>query len=93
MANQQSNKIKQSFGSKAFDVFNVIILSLLSLVCLYPVWYVLVASLSDGNLLMQHAGMLLKPVGFSIAAYEKVFANPMILTGYMNTLKILVSTN
>lgn len=90
MANLKSTKIKQSFGSKAFDVANVIILTLLSLVCLYPVWYVLVASLSDGNLLMQNAGMLLKPLGFSLSAYEKVFQNPMILKGYMNTLKILV---
>lgn len=89
MANNKNTKIKESFGSKAFDVINIIILALLSLACLYPVWYVLVASFSDGHLLMQHAGALLQPLGFSFAAYEKVFANPMIISGYANTLKIL----
>ena len=52
MAEIQRRQIKESFGSRAFDVVNIIILALLSLVCLYPVWYVLVASVSDGNLLM-----------------------------------------
>lgn len=90
MANNLKNtKIKQSFGSKAFDVANAIILTALSLVCLYPVWYVFVASLSDSNLLMQNSGALLKPLGFSLSAYEAVFDNPMIVKGYMNTLKIL----
>ena len=90
MANNKGTKIKESFGSKAFDVANIIILALLSLACLYPVWYVLVASFSDGDLLMQHAGALLKPLGFSFAAYEKVFQNPMIVQGYLNTIKILI---
>lgn len=90
MANLKTKTIKESFGSKVFDVFNVIILSLLSLACLYPVWYVLVASLSDGNLLMQHSGILLQPLKLSFAAYERVFENPMIWKGYANTLKILV---
>ena len=89
MANLKTKTIKESFGSKAFDVVNVIILSLLSLACLYPVWYVVVASLSDGNLLMQHAGALLMPLGFSLEAYSKVLTNPLILSGYLNTLKIL----
>ena len=87
MAN--STKIKESAGSMAFDALNVIILSALSLACLYPVWYVVMASLSDGNLLMQNAGPLLAPAGFSWSAYEAVFKNPMIWSGYANTLKVL----
>ena len=61
------------------------------LLCLYPMWYVLVASFSDSNLLTQHLGPLFKPLGFSVEAYRKVFKNPMILRGYMNTLFILVT--
>lgn len=82
--------IRESTGSKIFDVINIIILTLLSVVCLYPVWYVLVASLSDSNLLMQKTGLMLKPAGFSLSSYGAVFKNPMIWTGYKNTLKILV---
>lgn len=83
-------KIKKSPAEKAFTVFNYILLTFIILICLYPVWYVLAASLSDSSLLMQHAGVLLKPLGFSIGAYKKVFDNPMILKGYRNTLFILV---
>jgi putative aldouronate transport system permease protein len=56
---------------------------------LYPVWYVVVASLSDSNLLVRHSGLLLQPLGFSWDAYVKVFKNPMIVQGYMNTLFVL----
>lgn len=82
--------IRRSKGEKAFNVANIVILAIFSLVCLYPVWYVLMASFSDSNLLMQHTGLLIKPVGFSTAAYTAVFKNPMILKGYFNTIKILV---
>lgn len=38
---------------------------------------------------MQHSGILLKPVGFSLEAYKKVLKNPMISVGYINTLFLL----
>lgn len=84
-----NTKIKESFGSRVFDICNVLILSALSIACLYPVWYVVMASLSDGNLLMQNSGLLLTPAGFSLSAYTAVFKNPMIWSGYANTLKVL----
>lgn len=83
-------KIKRSRAEKAFSVFNYIFLSAVVVVCFYPVWYVLAASFSESNLLMQHTGLLLKPTGFSTEAYKKVFGNPMIVRGYANTLFILV---
>lgn len=73
-----------------FSVFNYIFLSIIIILCLYPVWYVAAASFSNSNLLTQHTGLLLKPVGWSIDAYKKVFKNPMIGRGYLNTLFILV---
>ena len=83
-------KIKRSKGERAFQVFNYIFLTLIMLLCLYPVWYVAMASFSNSNLLTQHTGLLFKPVGFSIDAYKKVFQNPMIGKGYLNTLFILI---
>jgi putative aldouronate transport system permease protein len=61
------------------------------IICLYPVWYVVVASISNSSLLTQHSGILLAPLGFSLDSYRKVFKNPMILRGYVNTLFILVT--
>ena len=82
--------IKRSFGDRTFSVINYTLLTLLSLICLYPMLYVIFASFSDSGLLTQHTGLLLKPQGFSIAAYHKVFKNPMILKGYLNTIFLLV---
>ena len=83
-------KVKISTGEKVFRVFNYIILTIIALVCLYPMWYVAMASISESNQLMSHTGVLLKPLGFSVNAYAKVFANPMILKGYGNTLFVLI---
>lgn len=83
-------KIKRSRGERIFEVFNYALLTLIMLICLYPVWYVAMASFSDSNLLTQHTGLLFKPTGFSIDAYKKVFQNPMISKGYLNTLFILI---
>ena len=83
-------KIKKSKGERAFQVFNYAFLMLIMLVCLYPVWYVAVASFSNSNVLTQHSGLLFRPIGFSMDAYKKVFQNPMIGKGYLNTLFILI---
>ena len=55
-------------------------------VTVYPVLYVIFASFSDSNRLMRHSGFLLHPVGTSLAAYKSVFENPMIISGYVNTI-------
>jgi len=87
---EENMKVRRSRGERIFEVFNYIFLSVIMLACLYPVWYVMVASFSDSNLLTQHMGLLLKPPGLSFDAYKKVFQNPMIMKGYMNTLFILI---
>lgn len=83
-------KIKVSPGERLFNISNVVFLILISIVCLYPILYVVFASLSSSNLLMQHQGLLFAPLGFNLKAYAKVFENPMILKGFQNTLVILV---
>lgn len=83
-------KVKKSRGERIFTVCNYVFLSLIILMCFYPVWYVAMASISDSSRLSSHMGLLLKPLGFSVQAYEKVFKNPMILRGYGNTLFILI---
>ena len=81
--------VKLSFGEKCFKVFNAILMILLSLMMLYPLLYVLFASLSDSNALRIYDGLLLHPLGFNTQAYTKVFENPMIFKGFMNTFYVL----
>lgn len=81
--------IKASYGSRLFDIANIILLCILMLITLYPFLYVLFASFSDPTELLRNKGILWKPLGFSIASYKYVLSNPMISIGYMNTLFIV----
>ncbi|MGX4585548.1 carbohydrate ABC transporter permease [Paenibacillus chitinolyticus] len=81
---------KRSFSERAFDGFNLLLLTLLMIVTIYPLVYVVFASLSDAGGLLAHKGFLWKPVGFSLDAYANVFRNPMILKGYGNTFFVVV---
>ena len=75
---EDNMKIKRSKGENLFSIVNYVILTFIMLLCLYPILYVAMASISDSSLLTQQSGILYKPLGFSIDAYKKVFANPMI---------------
>lgn len=76
----------KSFASRAFDVFNHVFLFVLSLIFLYPMWYVLVGSFSDPRQLFVFRGFLWKPLGFSLLGYKAAFDNPNVPIGYLNTL-------
>ncbi len=52
--------------------------------------YVLFVSFSRPELYMAHEGVLLKPLGFTLRSYEAVFKDPRVLTGYKNTLIVLI---
>ena len=81
---------KRSLFDVCFDTLNIVLMLLVSAVCLYPFLYVIFASFSDSNHLMGHEGVLLWPIKPNIASYAAVMKNPMILTGYKNTLFVLV---
>ncbi|WP_459966276.1 carbohydrate ABC transporter permease [Paenibacillus sp. JCM 10914] len=69
---------------------NYTFLIALVVITLYPLLYVLFASLSDSSQLLANKGLLWKPVGFSLDAYKSVLANPGIAIGFRNTLFIVV---
>lgn len=79
-------------GEKIFEVFNVLIMALLCIVTLYPVWHVLMASVSDPNILYTDRGFYLLPKGaVSLYGYTLVFQNPNIISGFLNTIIYLAA--
>jgi putative aldouronate transport system permease protein len=81
---------RESRGERLFSLGNVLFMFALMVVTLYPLLYVLFASLSNAAELTQHRGLLLWPLDLTFEAYRRVFANPIILTGYRNTLFIVI---
>jgi ABC-type glycerol-3-phosphate transport system permease component len=82
--------IRKSGGEHVFDLLNILFMLALIAVTLYPMLYVLFASVSDPASLAQNRGVLFGPLGFSLEAYKKVFENPSISSGYRNTLFYMV---
>jgi len=74
-----------------FNAFNILTMLFIIAVTLYPLLYVLFASLSEGVRLMMHREILLHPLGFSLAAYKMVFKNPILLSGYINTIILVIA--
>jgi len=83
-------KIKRSLGEQVFNVINILFMFFLVFICIYPLWYVLVCSLSDSTQILGNKGFIMLPKGFSMTAYTAVLKNPDIASGYVNTLTILV---
>lgn len=68
-----------------FNIINYGVLTLLTLLCLYPMLHVLFASVSDPTTLISHRGLLLKPLGFTLSGYQLVFKDNSLLIGFKNT--------
>jgi putative aldouronate transport system permease protein len=79
-----------TLSDKLLDRMIYAVLTAMVVITLYPLLYVAFASFSEASRLIGHRGLLYAPLGFSVEAYKSVFQNPGILTGYKNTLFILV---
>ncbi len=83
--------VKKTAGDYVFNILNYLLLTLLTLVTLYPFIHVVAGAISGPGALIGHKGALLWPKGTpTLKAFELVFRNPNILTGYGNTLIVLV---
>ncbi len=83
-------KIQQTGGERLFNIANIIVCTLLSLSILIPILNIVFASLSDPIEVMKSSGIFLYPKKFTTQAYAAVFRNPNILSGYLNTIFIVV---
>ncbi len=81
----------RSRREKIYDACNVLFLAMLALLTLYPLLYVLFASVSNPTEFMKkNFTFLLKPVGkIQFEAYRLVFNNRSIGMGFRNTLVFL----
>lgn len=78
---------KKTFWSRLFDAFNVVFMILFGIITVYPFIHIAFGSISESAAMMMHRGPILWPVGHvSFEAYSRVFQNPLILHGYLNTL-------
>lgn len=85
MINAIHRRKKPTAGSVAFDIVNYALLTLVGFIMLYPMWYVLVVSLSSSKFISQGLVNFI-PRGLTFEAYLRVFNSQNIWIGYKNTI-------
>lgn len=83
-------KMKESRGDRIFNVINMVIITTFLIGVLYPLIYVLSASISDPNAVLQ-GQVRLFPVGFTLEGYKAVFTHKLIISGYLNAIFYMVT--
>lgn len=84
--------VKKSKEDKRFDFIVYTIAILMIIITLYPMYFVLIASVSD-PVLVSSGEVMFWPKGFNIKAYEKLAGYPKLWVGYRNTiLYVIVGT-
>lgn len=88
MAKVKEQKLS-GFSDRTSDIVLVAICVIALIIVAYPLYYILVASVS--NPYDVYAGKtFLLPSGFTLEGYKAVFADSSIFTGYMNSIKYTV---
>ena len=72
-------------GDKAFDVLNMIIMIILCIIIVYPLYYVILASITDPKV-VNTGKMLFYPEAPYFKGYQEALTYPSLLSGYKNTI-------
>ena len=79
------NSIKQRKSDNVFDIINITLLIILAFIFIYPLWFILIASISDPNEIWS-GNVILFPKGVSFTGYERILQQSDIWIGYRNSI-------
>ncbi len=78
-------KIRVSMADQVFDILNYVILTLCLLIVAYPLYFIVIASVSDPTAV--YAGkVILWPSRFTLEGYQRILDYESFFTGYRNTV-------
>ena len=80
-----NSRIQRSLNDKVFDTVTLIVMSIVLLICLYPLYFIIIASISDPNMVAQ-GKVIFFPRGVTFSGYERIFRYRKIWSGYQNTI-------
>lgn len=79
----------KTLGSRIFDIVNIIILTIMTLSCLYPLWYTFCLSISVKS--AANAGLVtFYPIGFSIASYREIMSDIKFFNSFWISIQRVV---
>lgn len=80
-----NNKIKYTMGERIFQAANTVFMLLILLITLYPFYYAVIASISDGSELVR-GNVLFLPVKPTLEAYTLIPGIKNFFLAYGNTI-------
>ena len=80
---------KAKKGDRLFDIVNYLLLGILALIILYPMYFVVIASISDPTL-VNSGKVLFYPKGITFEGYKLIFERNEIWRSYANTIQYTV---
>lgn len=72
-------------GDRIFNLINGLVLSIIGICILYPLYYVLIASVTDPNI-VNSGKLLLYPEEIYLEGYRRILNHKPLWTGYLNTI-------
>ena len=82
-------KLKRARGDVIYDTVIFIILTFIFLVVAYPLYFVIISSISD-PIEVSAGKVTLAPVGFTLDGYKEVFKTRTVMRGFLNSLIITI---
>lgn len=82
---KKKTAIKLSKSDKLFNAVNYVLLTIITLLLIYPLYFTIIASISDPYKVVQGEVMFV-PNGFTLEAYQNVIKESRIWIGYRNSL-------
>lgn len=77
--------IRRSRADLTFDIVNYVLLSIVLLTVAYPLYFVVIASISD-PIAIYEGEVIFMPIRPTFEGYERIFSYASLYTGYTNTV-------
>lgn len=81
---------KRSRQDRIYDTVVLIILTVIFLIVAYPLYFIVISSISDPKAVAGGSVTFL-PVGITFKGYEEVFKNKQVITGFLNSVYYTVA--
>ena len=85
MASANVSIQRRKKNDKIFYFINLFLLSLVALIVLYPLYFIIIASISDPDAVLG-GKVILYPVNITLSGFQKIFERSDVWRGYLNTI-------
>ena len=82
---KKKNALKDTLGDKIFYIINGFLLLVLALIILYPLYFIIIASISDPDAVLG-GEVALYPVRITMEGFAKIMERGDVWRGYLNTI-------